>query len=103
MRIYSIVDLKSNSPANVFTAPTDEIACRMFNDLITVPEDTVFSLHFEDFNLFYLGDFVPGTPCDFNPSCIFEGSQLNRHLVLNMREERLSFLRKLQEVSSDAK
>lgn len=55
--VYSVFDLKAQSVVSVFVSMNDESAERSFFDLLSTPNETVFSMHPGDFVLKKLGSF----------------------------------------------
>lgn len=106
MICYTLFDKKSRQPVSIFSAASDEMAIRSFMDLITDPSDSVFTLHFDDFSLFKIGDLVGdgSNPLfDHSPAEVLDGSTLQREVILSKRLERQEFLKKRFEVLGDNK
>lgn len=100
--LYAIVDIKANAIVACFNSPSDESACRSFEDMIFRPEDNVFNQHPEDFKL------ISGLSLTVNeignvvnhcfPSDLRFGSEYSRALIDSKRIQMAEFLHKLESV-----
>lgn len=100
--LYAIVDIKAKAIVACFNSPSDEAACRSFEDMIFRPEDNVFNQHPEDFKLISgLSLSVLDNGSVVN-SCITSdlrfGTEYSRALIDSKRLQMAEFLHKLESV-----
>lgn len=100
--LYAIVDIKAKAIVACFNAPSDDAACRSFEDLLFRPEDTVFNQHPEDFkvvsglSLSVLDNGAVVNTC--NSSDLRFGTEYSRALIDSKRIERAEYLKQLENV-----
>lgn len=111
MRLFCIVDAKSESVCMTFSSINESTARRSFEDLIAAPGQTVFSLHAEDFSLYALGEVKCSFVCPTivpEVQLICTGNDYSSAVLQTLREQRratFEFTGKVFEegVSSDGK
>lgn len=106
MRLFCVVDVKSDSVCMTFSSINESTARRSFEDLIAAPERSVFSLHPEDFSLFALCEIKLGLGIPVvlpEVMRICSGTDYSSAVLSSLREQRAQAFNTLneKEVSSD--
>lgn len=102
MKLFCIIDKKASSIVATFSSVSDESAIRSFMDLVTTPQDNLYSLHFDDFAVYSVGSlsFEAGLlSLDGSFISIFDGSSLDKLVVQSEREKRLKSLLELNKIA----
>lgn len=96
MRIYGVYDLPAKQCVCCFAASSDTQAHRMFYDLLTNPEDTLYSLHPSDFGVYLIceHDESKVTFDDF----LDNGVTWSREYLNSRRLERAEYVRQYREI-----
>lgn len=93
MKLYYVYDNKAKAVSCVFMSASDEQARRSFEDLITAPEDSVFSLHPEDFSLMSI-------EIDLDSAAeVVLGSSYSRSILESDRLKRQEYLSERRKIS----
>lgn len=101
MKLFCIIDKKASSTVAVFSSISEEAAKRSFMDLLTVPQDNIYNLHFEDFAVYSVGEISVSASFPLfseHLELVFDGSSLDRLVVQSEREKRLQSMIKLNQV-----
>lgn len=103
MKLFCIIDKKASAVVAVFSSMSPEAAQRSFMDLVTVPQDNIYNLHFDDFAVYEVGElfFPDGGQVSFAETMklVFDGNTLNKLVVQSERERRLASLLALNKVA----
>lgn len=80
-KLYGIFDTKAKCLVSIFMALSDAAANRTFEGMFVTVEDTIYSMHPEDFNLVKIADIDDGNLTDV----ITFGSEFNKGVLLSKR------------------
>lgn len=100
MKVYGVYDIAAEQFACCFTCSSDVQAERMFFDLLTNPEDSLYTLHPGDFALILVSDFDDSKVqiSDF----ISSGSKFTKEVLVSRRFERCEYLRKYKDIMNSS-